>query len=142
MPFESSNPFQSTNQLDNPGQPSQPDSQPAHQARPARLKLPGFDSGSILGVKNIKGAGLARHRPPQPATGCHRRLDLECSPPPPGLEISAPACTGVPNSLHWLPWWAQCNPHAAKGLQAAAQVSQGLQKSSPADFLRGRRQRR
>ena len=40
---------------------------------------------------------------PQAATGRHRRLDPEPPPPPPGLEIGAPACTGVPNSLLWLP---------------------------------------
>ena len=79
---------------------------------------------------------------PQAATGVHTTLDPEPPPPPPGLEIGAPARTGVPNSLLWLPWRAQCTPSAAKGLQGAAQLSQGLQKSSPVDFLRGRRQRR
>ena len=41
MPVESSNPFQSTNQLVNQANQI---NQPANQARPARLNLPGFDS--------------------------------------------------------------------------------------------------
>ena len=42
-------------------------------------------------------------RPPQAATGCHTMSNFEPPPPPPGLQIGAPACTGVPNSLLWLP---------------------------------------
>ena len=55
-------------------------------------------------LHHLKGVALIRHSPPQPATGCHRRLDLEPPPPPPGLGIGAPTRTGVPNSLLWLPW--------------------------------------
>ena len=82
-----------------------------------------------------KGVPLIRHRPPQAGPTSSPQAS-------PGLEIGAAACAGVPNSVLCLPWWAQCTRNAATDLQGAAQVSQGLQKSSPADFLRGRRQRR
>ena len=77
--------------------------------------------------------------PPNGSTG--RRSS---SPPPsrPGPETGAAAPTGVSNSLLWLPWSAQCIPNVLEGLQGASQLGQGIQKSSPADFLRGRRQRR
>ena len=126
---------------------SQPASKAASKARQQGSKAarqPGVSQGSQPARQ--QGSNLSSYRVltrlPQGATGRHRTLDPEPPPPPPGLEIGAPAHTGVPNSLLWLPCRAQCIPGATKGYQGAAKVSQGLQKSSPADFLRGRRQRR
>ena len=61
---------------------------------------------------------------------------------PPSCRLHPTVLQTEGSSLLWLPWSAQCPPNATKCYQGAAQLSQGLQKSSPADFLRGRRQRR